>query len=128
MSTQPATNIQQHVKPLSNAKSEASLTREIWLDAFRAATWIVFMEELLASGEPRTAVDQFYDKLSDACWLARWKRENVVVDIEICAIPELISQLIPTDNQTVTTSYLEDMLATLTVQPFMNRASTPNSH
>ncbi len=132
MSTQPAINtainIPTPVKPLTDSKSDEPLKREIWLDAFRAATWIVFMEELLASGEPRTAVDQFYDKLSDACWLARWKRENVVVDIEICAIPELISQLIPTDNQTVTTSYLEDMLATLTVRPFTNRASTPNTH
>ena len=114
MSTQPATNIQQHVKPLSNAKSEASLTREIWLDAFRAATWIVYMEELLNSGEPRTAVAQFYEDLSDACWLARWKQEHVVVEVDICAIPELISQLVPTDDRTVTTRYLEDILATLT--------------
>ena len=113
MSTQPAKNIQQPLKPLADAKSDESLIREIWLDPFRAATWIVYMEELLASGEPRRAVEQFYEKLSDACWLARWKRENVLIQVEICALPELISQLVPVENQTVNTSYLEDMLATL---------------
>lgn len=113
MSTQPAKNIQQPLKPLADAKSDESLIREIWLDPFRAATWIVYMEELLASSAPLSAVKKFYEELSDACWLARWKRENVVIEVEICGLPELISQLIPNDAQAVTTSYLEDMLATL---------------
>lgn len=113
MSTQPAMNIQHPVKPLADPKPVESLKREIWIDAFRAATWIVCMEELLATGEPRSAVEQFYEELSDACWLARWKREHVVIEVEICALPELISQLIPGEAQAVNASYLEDMLATL---------------
>jgi hypothetical protein len=115
-------NIQQPVKSIPDAKSDESLKREIWLDVFRAATWIVYIEELMATGEVSSAVKRFYEELSDACWLARWKRENVVIEVEICEMPELVSQLIPSDTQAVTTSYLEDILATLTANQFTNHA------
>jgi len=113
-------NIQQHVNSTPAAKPDVSVKREICLEAFRAATWMVCLEELLASSEPRPAIKQFYEELSDACWLARWKRENVVIDVEICATPELISQLIPADTQAVTASFLEDILKTLAENPFTN--------
>jgi hypothetical protein len=121
MSTQPTLTIQQHVDSTSKAWSEGAPKREICLDALRAATWIVCLEELLASREPRSAVRNFYDELSDACWLARWKRENVVVDVEICATTELISQLLSADS-IADTRALEDILSTLSENQFTRHA------
>lgn len=120
MSTQPLMNIHEHVTLPSVAKTEASDKREICLPALRAAEWIVCLEELLASGEPRDAVKQFYEELGDACWLARWKRENVVIDIEICATPELIAQLISSDVHLLNSGAMEDIVSTLVETPFTN--------
>ena len=113
MSSQPTMNIQQHVKTL-DAKSGDLLKREILLDALRAAKWVIYLEELLAVNASRIAVEQFYADLNDACWLARWKREDIIIEVAIASIPELISQLIPTHSETVTASVLEDILASLT--------------
>jgi hypothetical protein len=113
MSTQPALNYLQHVNSIPDLRSEAIVKREICLDALRAAQWVVCLEELLASATPCDAVRQFYDDLSDACWLARWKRENVVVDIEVCATPQLISQLMQAESHAGTASPLLDILETL---------------
>ena len=121
MSTQPALTMQQPINFTFEASPEGTPKREICLDALRAATWIVCLEELLATGEPRSAVRNFYDELSDACWLARWMRENVVVDVEIRATTELITQLSTVDTMTETKT-LQDILTTLTEDPFTNRS------
>lgn len=121
MSTHPALTTQQRSDSTSDARPAGSHQREICLDALRAAKWIICLEELLAADESRSAVSHFYNELSDACWLARWKRENVVVDIEICATPELIAQLVPADTMTETQT-LEDILSTLAENPVTNHA------
>jgi hypothetical protein len=114
MNTQSLANIPLHCLSLADeAACRGSVNRVIGLDRSRAAAWLVYTEGLLAASKSCDAIEHFFENLQDACWLARWKRENVVLDIEVSLLPTLIAQLVSAATDKATTSVLEDMLVTL---------------
>ncbi len=86
---------------------------EIRLEQQRAADWLVCIEELLV---PCTTEElgQFHTALSDACWLARWKREDPIVDFDPHWLPGLVVSLASDAAKSRCRAYaIEDILATL---------------
>ncbi len=86
---------------------------EIRLDPLRAAQWLVCVEELLADcAAPE--LEQFCSELSDACWLARWKREEPCLSVHRLLLPALaaasISEAASADCRV---RIIEDMISSL---------------
>ena len=92
-------------------------TREIRLEHMRAASWEVCLEKLLASGNNIGELEEFYQELSDAYWLARWLRDYVKLDVELSVLPELLNELLASqlaDEEVYAQHVLEDIVTTLT--------------
>ena len=66
---------------------------EIHLEQQRAAGWLVCVEEL-SMKHTSPELRQFSEELSDACWLACWKREDPLLRVDLLSVPGLISALI----------------------------------
>ncbi len=84
MSINPTNQIRSSLRVTISSERSA----EIRLDPLRAAQWLVCVEELLADCES-PELEQFYGELSDACWLARWKREEPCLSVDRLLLPAL---------------------------------------
>ncbi|QDV26845.1 hypothetical protein [Aureliella helgolandensis] len=92
------------------------LTCDLHLDRVRAASWQILLAAQVRSGSTENSLLlQFAEQLEDACWLAHWKREDVVMSLDIAMVPELISQLltIQSEQQGADQEIVADMLSKL---------------
>ncbi len=98
-------------RPVANCE----LTAEIRLDRARAARWLVCAESILSHSGGNNAFSQFCDRISEACWLARWKRDYVLLPVDTLAVPQILSDLIGAElfGDDSQAAVMEDMLATL---------------
>lgn len=99
-------------KPIrANDDSEHCL--HIQLDQQRAAGWLVCIEELIPVCQA-IELELFFDELSDACWLARWKREDALVKFDPLLLPALVSALASdVASNSCLASVVEDIITTL---------------
>lgn len=65
---------------------------ELRLDPQRAANWLVCLEELLPHCDS-IELELLHGELSDACWLALWKREETLLTLDLLLVPALASAL-----------------------------------
>lgn len=66
---------------------------EVRLDPQRAANWLVCLEELLPHCNS-LELELLHGELSDACWLAHWKREETLLKLDLLVLPALASTLL----------------------------------
>jgi hypothetical protein len=79
MNSQPHTRFVegvQHRSPIQQPSGQLiRLSRE------QANRWLFHLNELLESGcEGSISIEELRNQLENACWLARWKRDEVVLD------------------------------------------------
>lgn len=95
-------------------------TKDIQLDGLQAKQWLEYLEGLTPGCEHAETLAEFRNRLDDALWLAQWKREYVVMELELTAVASLIvaissqePSLIPDRDFEIQ----EDILATLANMP-----------
>jgi hypothetical protein len=74
---------------------------QVRLQYDRAFQLLDSLERLNLSAESDIDVEQFRSCLEDACWLAQWKREYVLLDEEKISVPlleEMLSTLRDRDH------------------------------
>lgn len=101
----------------TSSTSPTTLAREIRVDRARAADWLNYLEQLPSISGKHCALAQFHQHLSDACWLARWKRENVLFDLDVTLIPGLVSELLAQASRSHNPSdqtVIEEIVASVT--------------
>lgn len=109
----PETKANQVTNQIVPAADVPALSLEIRLDPQRAAGWLVCTEELLA-GCDSEELRQFHSLLSDACWLARWKREEAIIEFNPLWLPGLVCALASDAAKLrCRACAIEDILATL---------------
>lgn len=59
----------------------------------QGAAWLQFISEI-SRGRDATALLRFRDTIADACWLARWSRNYVTLDVPIADLAAIIDDLV----------------------------------
>ena len=59
----------------------------------QGAAWLQFMAEI-SRGRQAVALMKFRDTVADACWIARWSRNYVTLDVPISELPAIIDDLV----------------------------------
>jgi hypothetical protein len=77
-----------------NYAPECSPNREIQLDSTRAQSWLSFLQTAQAG---HAFLSPFIEQLDEACWLAAWKREYVIFDVDLAEIPVVLSSIAAID-------------------------------
>ena len=90
--------------------------KSIVISQQQGAQWLIFLGQLQRSGKASAALLRFRDTLADACWLGRWTRSYVNVDLGIDELPAIIIELADqseADLQAQDASVREDILRAL---------------
>ncbi len=84
-----------------DASSLEQPPRLVRLTQIQAGSWLGYLERICSSNRPlengKPALEslrQLHHLLSDACWLARWKRENVILEVCMTMLPGLFADLL----------------------------------
>lgn len=72
-------------------QTNSSIEKNTRLEYEQVANMLAAMEKLLASADDDPALDEIMENIEEACWLAQWKREYVILDFEQLAILETYS-------------------------------------
>ncbi len=59
----------------------------------QGAAWLRFMADI-SRGHQAVELMRFRDTVADACWLARWSRNYVTLDVPISDLPGIIDDLV----------------------------------
>jgi hypothetical protein len=84
------------------ARGERSLgecpTRSIRLSRWEAAGWVGAVGQWLSEGGGEAAAElgRLRVALEDACWLARWKREEAIVELSLSDTAAILAFLVKT--------------------------------
>ncbi len=100
-------------RPSSTCRPEI---REIRMDGVKVGRWLEYLETLSPFGEHGKVLTDFWDTLRNACWLANWKREYVILEIDVTTIPALIEVILsdkPGAHPERNLAIEEEILATL---------------
>ena len=98
------------------APDRSCLQKSIVITQQQGAQWLIFLGQFDRSGKASSALLRFRDTLADACWLGRWTRSYVTIDLGIEELPAVIIELAQqseADLRVSDQSVREDMLRTL---------------
>ena len=85
--------------------------QEITLTQAQAGSWLDFLNEAIQrSDQDGTGLRRLRDELVDQCWLGRWKRENVQVQLDPSLLPDVLEALLQ-ECELATSRELEQGLA-----------------
>lgn len=74
-------------------------TKTLYLSRQEAASWLLSIDQWLSEQDVKTCpeLESLRLSLEDACWLARWKRESV--NLELCPawLPGILQALVQVD-------------------------------
>jgi len=90
--------------------------RHLELDDLQAQRWLEYLAGAALGGDHAHALAEFREQLDDALWLAKWKREYVMIELELTAVPTLIAAISSHESSVLCDRSLdiqEDILATL---------------
>jgi|GEM_PF-2552634 len=59
----------------------------------QGAAWLKFITDISRGHDP-VALMSFRDTVADACWLARWSRSYVTLDVPLADLPAIIDDLL----------------------------------
>ena len=80
--------------PASSLDSPAELPqRVIVISQPQGAAWLVWLDELDRAAAFPPPLRRFRETLGDACWLARWSRNHVAIEVSVADLPEVIAEL-----------------------------------
>lgn len=85
--------VEERVHRASVSTEHRASIRDLRLEARQAARWLAYLERLSPQAQYAQTLAQFRDQLDDALWLARWKREDVMMDVELTAVPDLLAAI-----------------------------------
>ncbi len=66
----------------------------------QGAAWLNFIADI-SRGQQVAALQRFRDLVADACWLARWSRNYVTLDVPIAELPAIIDDLVQLSQRTI---------------------------
>lgn len=89
-----ATNKQHATAGSSLSKDSALASADITLCRDQAARWLEYLTKWHHYLGPESSLGQLIQQLQDACWLARWKRENVILELRPVTVIESIEVLV----------------------------------
>ena len=88
--------------------SESS-TKSVCLSRDEAATWLLCVNQSLENGNQPSELKSLRNALEDACWLGRWKRENVIVELCPTVLPSTLDSLIQIHGEEPSSEVAEDL-------------------
>ncbi len=89
-------------------------SKSVRLSREEAGRWLEIVGGWTSASDNRTAeLEALRNALEDACWLARWKREDVLLELRssiLAAVVEELLRIAQTDPVTPVLPLLEDMI------------------
>lgn len=80
--------------PVPSVEAPAALPqRVIVISQPQGAAWLVWLDELDRASTFASPLRRFRETLGDACWLARWSRNHVAIEVPAADLPEVIAEL-----------------------------------
>jgi hypothetical protein len=101
--------------PRPATKDSNIATRTLLVSPFRAGRWLELLESV--AGTSREIRD-LRDRLEDAVWLARWRRDRVALDVAGAEIPGILQALIDSGeaNGDIELDVIDDLATALSVR------------
>ena len=66
----------------SQSPTQAPFTKSVRLSREKAARWLILLSQLSSwEATASTGITKLRDQLENDCWLARWKREEVLYEV-----------------------------------------------
>ncbi|TWU39741.1 hypothetical protein [Novipirellula artificiosorum] len=114
------TRVESNRATRANASRDSISRRRLQLSQSQAAAWLCYLNQRLTSEQPRCeSLDELRAQLADACWLARWKREQVDLEFCLSLLPGLTESLLglsQQDQDREDFDVLEDMIRAVLVE------------
>ncbi|KAA5546257.1 hypothetical protein FYK55_05055 [Roseiconus nitratireducens] len=90
--------------------------RSIYLTRDQAVRWLEQLNRLTASDRTAADLREMRNSLEEACWLARWKREEVILEMcpsTLASVAQRLMQITHGESRIGDLHVLEDMIEAL---------------